>query len=174
MTNDRMPFPAISADAPFEASSLVHAHRSGVDAVELDTLAQAIIRLVRDHSTVVPASMETVLAEFVQLGYLILSPTSHETISVVLKRPGALLSTYFWSVWVPRHLFANALKVAVAPQLDDRKEAQHCTVVFRIPGAREATLEFLADLSSQFPGLTPEIVAVQVGNALSQKEASHV
>lgn len=169
MTNDAMPFPTIRADAAFEASALVHAHRSGVNATELDALAQSINRLARDHSTVVPASMEAVLAEFEQLGYVTLSPTPCRTLSVELLCPSALLSTYFWSIWVPRHLYANALKVAVIPLLDDRQEAQHCTVVFRIPGTREAAREFLADLTTQFPGLAPEIVAVQAGNALARQ-----
>ncbi len=50
-------------------------------------------------------------------------------------------------------------------------EAHHCTVVFRIPGSRETAREFLTDLATQYPGCTPEIVAIQAGDALCPKEA---
>lgn len=50
-------FPSIHAGAVFEASAVAHAHKSGINPVELDALAQAIGRLARDHSTVVPMSM---------------------------------------------------------------------------------------------------------------------
>lgn len=47
---------------------------------------------------------------------------------------------------------------------------QHITVVFRIPGPREATAKFLTDLSIKFPDQQPEIVAIQVGNLLESIE----
>ncbi len=47
-------FPSIHAGAVFEASAVAHAHKSGINPVELDALAQAIGRLARDHTTVVP------------------------------------------------------------------------------------------------------------------------
>ena len=129
-----------------------------------------ISRLARDDSTVVPASMQADLTELQELGYVELSPTASGTVSVNLLCPGALLSSYFWSVWVPRHLLDRALKVSVLPYLDAQSEVQHCTVVFRIPGSREATREFLTDLSSKFPGHEPEIITIQVGNGLEGKE----
>ncbi|MDE2035105.1 MAG: hypothetical protein KGI95_18740, partial [Pseudomonas sp.] len=63
-------FPSIHADAGFEASAVVHAHKTGINPVELDALAQAIGRLARDHSTVVPLSMRGDLLEFQKLGYI--------------------------------------------------------------------------------------------------------
>jgi hypothetical protein len=48
-------------------------------------------------------------------------------------------------------------------------DAQHCTVVFRLPGSREALGYFLSELETKFPESEPEIVAVQSGNALHQK-----
>ena len=136
-----------------------------MNAFELDAIAQVISRLARDDSTVVPASMQADLTELQELGYVELSPTTSGTVSVNLLCPGALLSSYFWSVWVPRHLLDRALKVSVLPYLDAQSEVQHCTVVFRIPGPREATREFLTDLSTKFPGHEPEIIAIQVGKS---------
>lgn len=46
------------------------------------------------------------------------------------------------------------------------KDVQHFTVVFRIPGPREATGKFLTDLSARFSDQQPEIVAIQAGNVL--------
>jgi hypothetical protein len=159
-------FPTIAAGAEFDQSALVHAHRTGVNAVELDLLSQVISRLARDHSTVVPAAMKTDLVEMECLGYLQLTPTSAGTLSVALLCPGPLLSNYFWSVWVPRHLFDCSLKIGVLPNLPANSEAQHCTVVFRIPGEREASRLFLTDLSTKFPGHDPEIIAIEAGNRL--------
>lgn len=50
------------------------------------------------------------------------------------------------------------------------KSVQHITVVFRIPGPREATAKFLTDLSIKFPDQQPEIVAIQAGNLLENIE----
>lgn len=166
-------FPTIPARAGFDQSAVAYAHRSGVNAVELDGLAQAISRLVRDHNTVVPLSMKDDLVEFEQLGYVELVPTGAGTLSVTLKCATALLSSYFWSVWVPRHLLSCAMKVSVVPHLKLQDTAQHCTVVFRIPGTREAAREFLSELATQYPGHAPEIVAIQAGHALST-EAGNV
>src|SRR3990167_7264341 len=97
-------FPSIPASVPFDASAVAHAHRVGVNAFELDAIAQVISRLARDDNTVVQASMQADLTELQELGYVELSPTTSGTVSVNLLCPGALLSSYFWSVWVPRHL----------------------------------------------------------------------
>jgi len=51
-----------------------------------------------------------------------------------------------------------------------KNSVQHITVVFRIPGPREATAKFLTDLSIKFPDQQPEIVAIQVGNLLESIE----
>lgn len=159
-------FPKIHADAEFNQSALVHAHRVGVNAVELDLLSQAITRLVRDHSTIVPGAMCDNFAEMENLGYVRLTPTSSGTLEVALQCPGPLLSNYFWSVWVPRHLFECSMKVTVLPRLDEDAIAQYCTVAFRIPGDREAARFFLMDLGSKYPGHDPEIIAIQAGNQL--------
>ncbi|UMZ10601.1 hypothetical protein I9018_24385 [Pseudomonas sp. MPFS] len=50
-------------------------------------------------------------AEMENLGYVRLTPTSSGTLEVALLCPGPLLSNYFWSVWVPRHLFECSMKV---------------------------------------------------------------
>ncbi|WP_095602233.1 hypothetical protein [Pseudomonas sp. PIC25] len=61
---------------------------------------------------------------------------------------------------------AHAHRIGV---IDTQSEVQHCTVVFRIPGSREATREFLTDLGTKFPGHEPEIIAIQIGNGLEGK-----
>lgn len=164
-------FPSIQAGEVFEASAVVHAHKTGVNPVELDALAQAVGRLTRDHSTVVPMSMREDLLEFQKLGYVELADTLSATITVELLCAGALLSSYFWSVWVPRHLQSCSLKVAVMAHLQPPAPVQHCTVVFRVPGSREATRNFLHELGSKFPGDQAEIIAIQAGNVLADKDA---
>ncbi|SFY07897.1 putative protein CP11 [Azotobacter vinelandii] len=166
-----MAFPFIPADAPFQQSAVAHAHRVGVNAVELDAISQAITRLVRYHSTVIPATLQNEFREFEELDYIDTVPTNAGTLEVSLRVPGALLSSYFWSVWVPRYLFGCSLKVTVIPCLPLEDEVQHCTVVFRIPGTREASREFLTDLATRYSGQAPEpeIVAIQAGDALNQE-----
>lgn len=163
-------FPAIRADAQFEHSTLNFAHQTGVNAVELDALAQVVIRLARDQSTVAPSSLLDELTEFVELGYITLEPTTSNTALVDLIVPGALLTNYFWAVWVPRHLFSRSLKVAVAAALPSAGSEQQYTIAFRIPGTREAGREFLASLARLYPGDTPEIVAIKAGNALEEEQ----
>jgi hypothetical protein len=165
-------FPSIQASAGFEASAVVHAHKTGVNPVELDALAQAIGRLVRDHSTVVSESMRGDLREFENLGYVKLVNTISATVTVELLCAGALLSSYFWSVWVPRHLLSCSLKVAVMSHLQHPAQVQHCSVVFRVPGSREATRQFLHELGTKFPGDQAEIIAIQAGNVLADKGAA--
>lgn len=164
-------FPSIHAGAVFEASAVAHAHKSGINPVELDALAQAIGRLARDHSTVVPMSMREDLLEFEKLGYVELTNTPSATITVELLCAGALLSSYFWSVWVPRYLQCCSLKVAFMSHLQHPAEVQHCSVVFRVPGAREATRHFLHELGTKFPGDQAEIIAIQTGNVLADRDA---
>lgn len=164
-------FPAIAAGAPFEDSALAHAHRAGLNAIELDAISQVITRLGRDHSTVAPAALQDELREFENLQYIEILETEAGTLELSLKAPSALLSNYFWSVWVPKYLFSCSLKVGVIPSLPGQGEVHHCTVVFRIPGAREAAREFLTELATRYPGESPEIVAVQAGDALNQEVA---
>lgn len=165
-------FPSIQASAGFEASAVVHAHKTGINPVELDALAQAIGRLARDHSTVVSESMRGDLREFENLGYVELVNTASATVTVELRCAGALLSSYFWSVWVPRHLLNCSLKVAVMSHLQHPAQVQHCSVVFRVPGSREATRQFLHELGTKFPGDQAEIIAIQAGNVLADKDAA--
>ncbi|AZC39391.1 hypothetical protein [Pseudomonas chlororaphis] len=169
MQSNAVLFPSMQANGPFDASTVAYAFNQGINSVELDALAQAISRLGRDHSTVVVASMKTDLQEFEDLGYITLTPTSSGTLSVDLICAGALLSNYFWAVWVPRYLNNCSLKVSVMAHLEPRAEVQHCTVVFRIPGPRETTGAFLTELGTKFPGHEPEIIAIQVGNRLEQE-----
>lgn len=170
MPSNAPPFPAIHATANFDESAVVHAHNTGINPVEMDALAQVIGRLARDHSTVVPVSMQKELQEFEQLGYLTLADTTGMTLTVELLCSGALLSSYFWSVWVPRHLHDCSLKVVVMSHLPYLDEEQHCSVVFRVPGSREARRHFLHDLITQFSGKHAEIIAIQAGNALAPQE----
>ncbi|NNA96953.1 hypothetical protein [Pseudomonas gessardii] len=166
MQTDHGSFQTVPADAEFDMSAIAHAFRAGVNATELDALAQVINRLARDGSTVAPASLEADLKGIRELGYIALSSPINEKLTVTLLCPGALLSSYFWSVWIPRHLLDRSLKATVRPLLNPSTRTQHCTVVFRIPSGREIARQFLTDISAKFPGLEPEIIAIKMGNAL--------
>ncbi|WP_313026691.1 hypothetical protein [Pseudomonas lopnurensis] len=172
MNSSALQLPHIPAAAPFDQSALVYAHQIGINAVELDAMALVISRLARDESTVAPMLLQEDLLSLQELGYVDLEHTHHGTLAVTRQGPAGLLSAYFWSVWIPGHLLERSLKVTVLPCLDAHAgavEAQHCTVVFRIPGTREAAREFLTELATRYPGHSPEIVAVQAGDALSQE-----
>lgn len=167
MQTDRSHSLSMPADSEFDTSAIAHAYRTGVNAAELDALAQAISRLARDGSTVLPATLATDFKDMRDLGYVELSaPVGSEKINVTLLCPGALLSSYFWSVWVPRYLLDRSLKASVRPLLNPCSKTQHCTVVFRIPGGRDTARQFLTDISAQFPGNEPEIIAITMSNAL--------
>lgn len=58
----------------------------------------------------------------------------------------------------------------IEPLVEIDAENQHCTVVFRIPGPREALGDFLTELCTKFPARQPEIIAFKAGNALRQRE----
>lgn len=163
-------YPTIPAIASTEHSALAYAHQSGLNAVWLDAVVQVISRLTQYGQTVAPSELKEPLQELAQLEYLEVELSDSGTLAVSLLGQPALLTNYFWSVWVPHHLLSNSLKVAVVPRLSSAQEdAHHCTVVFRIPGTREAAREFLTDLATQYPGCTPEIVAIQAGDALRRE-----
>ncbi|ETK13599.1 MULTISPECIES: hypothetical protein [Pseudomonas] len=165
-------YPTIPAIASTEQSALAFAHQSGVNAVWLDALGQVVSRLTQFGETTVPVELNEVLHEIAQQQYIQLESSDAGTLTATLLGQPTLLTNYFWSVWVPRHLLSCGLKVAVTPHLPTTQdEAQHCTVVFRIPGPRETAREFLTVLATQYPGCSPEIVAIQAGDALCQKEA---
>lgn len=165
-------YPTIPAIASAEQSALAFAHKSGVNAVWLDAFGQAVSRLTQFRVTTVPVELNEALLELAELQYIELENSEGGTLTATLLGQPALLTNYFWSVWVPRHLLSCSLKVAVSPYLAcAQPEAHHCTVVFRIPGPREAAREFLTDLATQYPGCSPEIVAIQAGDALCHKEA---
>lgn len=125
-------------------------------------------RLSQFGQTVAPVELAEPLQELERLQYIEVETITSNGITVSLLGQPALLTNYFWSIWVPKHLLACGLKVAITPHLDSAQgDAHHCTVVFRIPGSREATREFLTDLATQYPGNSPEIVAIQAGNVLS-------
>ncbi|PUA41383.1 hypothetical protein C5U62_32180 [Pseudomonas protegens] len=166
MTN-HTPFPSIAANASFKDSALVHALHQGINPTALDALAQTIGRLTLNGTTVVPLAMETDLQEMAQLGYLSIEPNG-ETLDLSLVSSGPQLSSYFWSVWVPRHLQSIRHQFAVMPNLLPG-ETQLCTVVFLIPGPREAMRVFLNELATRFPGDEADIIAIQAGNALAGK-----
>ncbi|OWI95978.1 putative protein CP11, partial [Pseudomonas aeruginosa] len=107
--NTEARFPSIHASAAFTDSAVVHANHVGVNPIELDALSQVISRLSRDESTVAPSSMERELRELEELGYIEISTTQAGTLVVTTRAPGQLLSAYFWSVWIPRHLFSCSL-----------------------------------------------------------------
>ncbi|KNX78297.1 hyphothetical protein CP11 [Pseudomonas sp. 250J] len=165
-------YPTIPAIASAEQSALAYAHQSGLNAVWLDAVAQVIYRLAQHGQTVASFELKEPLQDLARLGYLEVELSNSGTFAVSLLRQPALLTNYFWSVWVPHHLLSHGLKVTVMPRFSSAQEdAHHCTVVFRIPGSREAAREFLTDLATQYPGCTPEIVAIQAGDALCPKEA---
>ncbi|MBF8791634.1 hypothetical protein IRZ70_02290 [Pseudomonas monteilii] len=162
-------YPSIPAFANTSQSALAFAHQSGVNAVLLDALGQVVSRLVQFRETTAPVELSEALHEFAQLQYIELENRDAGTLAATLLGQPALLTNYFWSIWVPRHLLSCGLKVAVTPHLaSPQGEAHHCTVVFRIPGPRETAREFLTELATQYPGYSPEIVAIQAGNALCQ------
>ncbi|WP_425928616.1 hypothetical protein [Pseudomonas sp. NyZ201] len=164
-------YPSISAIVNTDQSALAFAHRSGVNAVWLEALGQVVSRLTQFGEATVPVELNEALQELARLKYIELESDCAGTLAATLLGQPALLTNYFWSVWVPRHLLSCGLKVAVTPHLTNSvDEANHCTVVFRIPGSRETAREFLTDLATQYPGCTPEIVAIQAGDALCQKE----
>lgn len=166
-------YPTIPAIASADQSALAYAHQSGLNAIWLDAVAQVIYRLTQHGQTVAPSELKVPMQDLARLGYLEVEFSDSGTLAVSLLGQPALLTNYFWSVWVPHHLLSNGLKVAVMPRLSSALEdAHHCTVVFRIPGSREAAREFLTDLATQYPGCTPEIVAIQAGDAL-RREGSH-
>lgn len=174
--NTEARFPSIHASAAFTDSAVVHANHVGVNPIELDALSQVISRLSRDESTVAPSSMERELRELEELGYIEISTTQAGTLVVTTRAPGQLLSAYFWSVWIPRHLFSCSLKVSLVPHLCcGTQDSQHLTAVFRIAGSKDAAREFLHQLANNYPGHEPglpELVAVQVGDALSKEAES--
>lgn len=161
-------YPSIPAIASAEQSALAFAHQSGLNATWLDALSQVISRLSQFGQTVAPVELAEALRELERMQYIEVETCSTSGVTVSLLAQPALLTNYFWSVWVPKHLLACGMKVAVAPHLHSAQDdAHHCTVVFRIPGSREAAREFLTDLATQYPGGAPEIVAIQAGHALS-------
>lgn len=176
LMNTEARFPSIHASAAFTDSAVVHANHVGVNPIELDALSQVISRLSRDESTVAPSSMERELRELEELGYIEISTTQAGTLVVTTRAPGQLLSAYFWSVWIPRHLFSCSLKVSLVPHLCcGTQDSQHLTAVFRIAGSKDAAREFLHQLANNYPGHEPELpelVAVQVGDALSKEAES--
>lgn len=163
-------YPSIHASTSAEQSALAFSHRSGLNATSLNELSQVIYRLAQFGQTMVSPELSEPLQELVHLEYIEVESWAAGGLAVSLLAQPALLTNYFWSVWVPRHLLSAGLKVTVMPHLPPGQEGQgeenHCTVVFRIPGSREATREFLTDIATQYPGSTPEIVAIQAGNAL--------
>ncbi|MDA3425334.1 hypothetical protein [Pseudomonas aeruginosa] len=174
--NTEARFPSIHASAAFTDSAVVHANHVGVNPIELDALSQVISRLSRDESTVAPSSMERELRELEELGYIEISTTQAGTLVVTTRAPGQLLSAYFWSVWIPRHMFSCSLKVSLVPHLCcGTQDSQHLTAVFRIAASKDAAREFLHQLANNYPGHEPELpelVAVQVGDALSKEVES--
>ncbi len=170
MNSSALQLPHIPAAAPFDKSALVYAHQIGINAVELDAMALVINRLARDESTIAPLHLQEDLLALQELGYVDLEPTNHDTLEVTRRGPAGLLSAYFWSVWVPQHLLERSLKVSVLPHVPAQGLAQHCTVVFRVPGTRDATRAFLNDLCSKYPNRNPEIIAIQVGNHLESNQ----
>ena len=161
-------YPSISATASTEQSALAFAQQSGLNATWLDALSQVISRLSQFGQTVAPVELAEPLRELERMQYIEVETCTTSGVTVSLLGQPALLTNYFWSVWVPNHLLACRLKVAITPHLHSAQgDAHHCTVVFRIPGTREAAREFLTDLATQYPGNSPEIVAIQAGNVLS-------
>jgi hypothetical protein len=87
-----------------------------------------------------------------ELQYIELESHDAGTLAATLLGQPALLTNYFWSVWVPRAPPELRSEGGSNPHLTcSEDEAHHCTVVFRIPGARETAREFLTDLATQYP-----------------------
>lgn len=156
--------PRFHALSDFEHSVTAYAHRRGINADELDALAQGVQRLVKYHSTVVTKSVASALQPMADLGYFELTPTTQGTFLLELLVAGSLVTAYFWSVLIPHHFQSCSYQVAVMPNLVPMAEVQHCSVVFQIQGARETTRQFLTDLAHRFSDLRDvEIVHIQAG-----------
>lgn len=160
-------YPSIPAIADAEQSALAFAHQSGLNAIWLDAVSQVVSRVSQYGQTVASVELNEPLHELARLQYLEVERCDSGALAVSLLGQPAQLTSYFWSIWVPHHLLSSGLKIAVVPHLSSvQEDAHHCTVVFRVPGTREAAREFLTDLATQYPGCSPEIVAIQAGNAL--------
>lgn len=163
--NSKDSLPRFHAKQEFQNSAFTYAHEHGIDGNELDGIAQAVHRLAKHSSTVVTKHQASALAALKDLGYVKLANTDQGTVEVELLTPSALLSSYFWSVWVPHFLQTRGYQTAVMPHLAPEKEVQHCSVAFRIQGPRDATRLFLADLAERFNDLNEaEIIHIQAGN----------
>jgi hypothetical protein len=157
--------PRFHAKHEFKNSAFTYAHEHGIDGIELDGIAQAIQRLAKHSSTVITKHQARALASMKDLGYVRFSDTVQGTVEIELMAPGALLSSYFWSVWVPHFLQARGYQTLVMPFLAPDQDVQHCTVAFQITGSREATRLFLADIAERFNDVREaEITHIQAGN----------
>ncbi|MBX8588665.1 hypothetical protein K5D56_04660 [Pseudomonas cichorii] len=157
--------PRFHAQQDFQNSTFAYAHAHGINGIELDALAQAIQRLMKHSNTIITNNQAESLQTMAELGYIKLEPTTQGTQQVDLLCPSALLSSYFWSVWVPHHLQSRGYQVAVLPNLEPAGEVQHCTVVFRVIGPRESSSDFLAKLAEKFNDQQEaEIVHIQAGH----------
>ncbi|MBI6854659.1 hypothetical protein YA0002_17940 [Pseudomonas cichorii] len=157
--------PRFHAQQDFQNSTFAYAHAHGINGIELDALAQAIQRLMKHSNTIITNNQAESLQTMAELGYIKLEPTTQGTQQVDLLCPSALLSSYFWSVWVPHHLQSRGYQVAVLPNLEPVGEVQHCTVVFRVIGTRESSSDFLVKLAEKFNDQQEaEIVHIQAGH----------
>jgi hypothetical protein len=161
--------PRFHAKQAFERSAFTYAHEHGIDGPELDGLAQAVFRLGKHSSTVITKHQAHALSTAKELGYLNFVPTEQGTVEAELLVPGALFSSYFWSVWVPQYLQSRNYQTAIMPGLAPGQVAQYCSVAFRIPGSREAARLFLGDLAERFSDRShAEIIHLEAGNAFER------
>jgi hypothetical protein len=165
--------PRFHAKHEFKNSAFTYAHEHGIDGIELDGIAQAIQRLAKHSSTVITKHQARALASMKDLGYVTFSDTAQGTVEIELLAPGALLSSYFWSVWVPHFLRARGYQTLIMPYLAPDQDVQHCTVAFQITGSREATRLFLADIAERFNDVREaEITHIQAGNLFEQIDSA--
>lgn len=161
--------PRFHAESGFQDSVFAYAHHRGVDVHDLDTTVLAVQRLLKHSSTVVTKRQAEAFTDMKGLGYIDLIPTEQDTYLIELKAPSGMLSSYFWSVWIPHYLQSRGYQVSVMPHLQPAAQVQHCTVVFRIPGPKESSRQFLSDLANKFTDMSEaEIIHLQAGNAFEK------
>lgn len=161
--------PPYHASQPFPESVVAFAQRQGVLSVELDQMAQAISRLNRNDSTILPGGFAEDFRLMEQLGYVQIEQTVPSQIIVHRTSSAPLLLNYFWSVWVPAYYKSRPYLLSVAKGLNDGGEENFCTAVFRVPGDRSAVQTFVLDLATKFATEdTAQVVHLQAGDHLNE------
>ena len=169
--NTEARFPSIHASAAFTDSAVVHANHVGVNPIELDALSQVISRLSRTRARSHPVRWSESFVSWRNWGTSRSQPPRPGP-WWSLRAPGQLLSAYFWSVWIPRHMFSCSLKVSLVPHLCCGTLRTHSTSppCSALQAARTPRVSSCISWPTTIPEPElPELVAVQVGDAPARR-----